>query len=72
MKFVDLKFNAKELATLRKALLSDKSQLSILLDKRILVKGHEKEHKELIESEIYSLNRLIDYVKSKERLASLS
>ena len=56
MKFVDLKF---------------KSQLSILLDKRTLVKGHEKEHKELIESEIYSLNRLIDYVKSKERLASL-
>jgi len=69
MKFLNLKFNAKELATIRDALNSDKADLNKLLsDPKYLVKGHEESHKRLINSEIHGLNRLIDYIKSKERL----
>lgn len=69
MKFLNLKFNAKELATIRDALNSDKDGLNKLLsDPKYLVKGHEEAHKRLINSEIHGLNRLIDYIKSKERL----
>ena len=69
MKFLDLKFNAKELATIRDALNSDKADLNKLLsDPKYLVKDHEESHKRLINSEIHGLNRLIDYIESKERL----
>ena len=58
MKFLNLKFNAKELGTLRNALDNPNN----------LVKGHEDMCKEVINQEIRTLNRLVDYIKSKERL----
>ena len=69
MKFLNLKFNAKELGTLRNALQSDKAHLNKILDNpNNLVKGHEDMCKEVINQEIRTLNRLVDYIKSKERL----
>tara|TARA_R110002020_G_scaffold75509_1_gene192082 strand:- start:406 stop:621 length:216 start_codon:yes stop_codon:yes gene_type:complete len=69
MKYLNLKFNHKELAIIRDALSSDKADLNKLLDRpEKFVKGQEESHKRLINSEIQGLNRLIEYIQSKERL----
>ena len=69
MKFLNLKFNSKELKTIRDALLSEKGELLRLKEDPNFLKELDKEHKEFhLNNDIQHIKRLIEYIQSKEKL----
>ena len=69
MKFLNLKFNSKELKTIRDALLSDRAELIRLKSDPKFLKELDSNHKEFhLNNDIYHRTRLIEYIQSKEKL----
>ena len=69
MKFLNLKFNSKELKTIRDALLSDRAELIRLKSDPNFLKELDNNHKEFhLNSDIHHKTRLIEYIQSKEKL----
>ena len=69
MKFLNLKFNSKELKTIRDALLSDRAELIRLKSDPNFLKELDNNHKEFhLNNDIYHRTKLIEYIQSKEKL----
>ena len=81
MKFLSLKFNSKELKTIRYALLSDRAELIRLKEDPNFLKELDnpqldiknkvvlKKSKEFrLNNDIYHRTKLIEYIQSKEKL----
>lgn len=69
MKFLSLKFNSKELKTIRYALLSDRAELIRLKEDPNFLKELDNPQKEFrLNNDIYHRTKLIEYIQSKEKL----
>ena len=70
MKLVNLKLSDKDLHIIRDALLSDKAELNRIKENPNQLAYHvKKSHRDLIlNREIYSINKLLEYVEAKQKL----
>ena len=69
MKLLSLKFNSKELKTIRDALLSDRAELLRLKEDSNFLKELDVPQKEFhLNNDIHHRTKLIEYIKSKEKL----
>jgi len=69
MKLVNLKFNSKELKTIRNSLLSDRAELKRLKEDPNFLKELDIKTKEYrLNHDIYHRTKLIEYIEQKEKL----